>query len=41
MPASVVLVRALAIDMVGEAAVDKEVDLEGGREFRSGAIALI
>jgi hypothetical protein len=36
-----VVFRALAIDMAGEADVDEEDDLEGGREFRSGAIARI
>jgi hypothetical protein len=36
-----VVVRALAIDIAGEADVDEEVDLDGGREFRSGAIVLI
>lgn len=32
--------RALAIDMAGEAEVDEVIDLDGGREFRSGAIAV-
>jgi hypothetical protein len=36
-----VVFRALAIDIAGEADVDEEVDLDGGGEFRSGAIILI
>jgi hypothetical protein len=36
-----VVFRALTIDMAGEAEVDELVDLDGGREFRSGAIAII
>jgi hypothetical protein len=28
------------MDIAGEAEIDEEVDRDGGREFRSGAIAL-
>jgi hypothetical protein len=40
-PVSGALVIALAMDIAGEADEEDEVDRDGGREFRSGAISFI